>query len=102
MDDDEEGGGGGRGSVNGDFATPTPKRTTWSRNSDVGVGADTGTGTGIGKRRSISRLPAPSGGRLSFGRRGGNEENEVPRPMSSRSNRSVLDGVGEQQDDETF
>jgi hypothetical protein len=75
----------------GDFATPTPRRTTSGRVSDVGTG----------KRLSVSRLPAPSGGRLSLGLRDrSNEDGSLVRPSSSRSNKSALVGVGEQADDD--
>ena len=98
-EEDEPGtmeGGGGGGGGEGDFVTPTPRRTTSGQVSDVGTG----------KRLSVSRLPAPSGGRLSFGLRDrGNEDGAFARPGSSRSNQSALLGVGEladDDDDETF
>ncbi len=99
MDDDDEvtsaiGDGAGDGE---DFATPTPRRTTFMRTRNSGRASDVGSAAG-GKRLSVSRLPAPTSGRMSFG--------GVPdgRPSSSKSNQSFagLMGVGEDGDDETF
>ncbi len=102
MDEDDEPATAATWAAGEDSATPTPRRTAYGRVSDVGIGI-AGLGAGTGKRLSVSRLPAPSGGggRLSFGvrDRGSGEE----RPGSSRSNTSGLDGVGElADDDETF
>lgn len=109
MDDEDEPAVWGDGQDGPDVATPTPRRTTFGRVSDVGVsGIPTpGNGTATAKRLSVSRLPAgSSSGRMSFGAlAAGGAGAEHARPSSSRSNKSALGGVGEHRDDdddETF